>query len=178
MSSAKKRRDLNRAIEEHKTARLSAQFATSNHTMLNIAESILAKDNEALRAQIAELTERLRLSEALRTSDMETIAEQAAQIEMLRGVLTNMQRAGRKQGWQQSYESEMDACAETLAIPTDSKQVLSDWLDSVLGEPIAWSHHCSDNNDQEFYCVDYEPNNGMSVHRGDVPLFKKPEILK
>ncbi|HNV19902.1 MAG TPA: hypothetical protein PKJ52_09675, partial [Rectinema sp.] len=108
----------------------------------------------------------------------ETIAEQAAQIEMLRGVLTNMQRAGRKRGWQQSYESEMDACAEALAIPTDSKQVLSDWLDSVLGEPIDWSHHCSDNNDQEFYCVDYEPNNGMSVHRGDVPLFKKPEILK
>lgn len=83
MSSAKKRRDLNRAIEEHKTARLSAQFATSNHTMLNIAESILAKDNESLRAQIAELTERLRLSEALRTSDMETTAAQAAQVGML-----------------------------------------------------------------------------------------------
>ena len=90
MSSAKKRRDLNRAIEEHKTVRLSAQLATSNHTMLNIAESILAKDNEALRAQIAELTERLRLSEALRTSDMETTAEQATQIEMLTTAAINV----------------------------------------------------------------------------------------
>ena len=66
MSSAKKRRDLNRAIEEHKTATLSAQLAMSNHTMLNIAESILAKNNESLRTQIA---------------------EQAAQIEMLRNAL-------------------------------------------------------------------------------------------
>ena len=66
MSSTKKRRDLNRAIEEHKTVRLSAQLATSNHTMLNIVESILAKANEALRAQIA---------------------AQAAQIEVLHGAL-------------------------------------------------------------------------------------------
>ncbi len=102
MSSAKKRRDLNRAIEEHKTARLSAQFATSNHTMLNIAESILAKVNEALRAQIAELTERLRLSEALRTSDMETTAEQAARIEMMRNELLLMKRD--KWHWQEARD--------------------------------------------------------------------------
>ena len=88
MSSAKKRRDLNRAIEEHKTARLSAQFATSNHTMLNIAESILAKDNEALRAQIAKLTK--------------TNLAQAAQIEMMRNELILMKRD--KWHWQEARD--------------------------------------------------------------------------
>jgi hypothetical protein len=88
MSSAKKRRDLNRAMEEHKTARLSAQFATSNHTMLNIVESILAKDNESLRAQIAKLTK--------------TNLAQAAQIEMMRNELLLMKRD--KWHWQDARD--------------------------------------------------------------------------
>jgi hypothetical protein len=106
MSSAKKRRDLNRAIEEHKTARLSAQFATSNHTMLNIAESILAKDNEALRAQIAELTK--------------TNLAQAAQIEMMRNELLLMKRD--KWHWQE---------ARDRALSTPPSQALADFAAKV-----------------------------------------------
>lgn len=52
MSSNKKRRELNRAIEEHDRVKLSAQFAVGNHSMLNIAESILAKENAALKAEL------------------------------------------------------------------------------------------------------------------------------
>ena len=55
MSSNKKRRELNRAIEEHDRVKLSAQFAVGNHSMLNIAESILAKENAALKEQVAQL---------------------------------------------------------------------------------------------------------------------------
>ena len=57
MSSNKKRRELNRAIEEHDRVKLSAQFAVGNHSMLNIAESILAKENAALKEQITRLEE-------------------------------------------------------------------------------------------------------------------------
>ena len=57
MSSNKKRRELNRAIEEHDRVKLSAQFAVGNHSMLNIAESILAKENAALKEQVARLEE-------------------------------------------------------------------------------------------------------------------------
>jgi DNA-directed RNA polymerase subunit L len=106
MSSAKKRRDLNRAIEEHKTARLSAQFATSNHTMLNIVESILAKDNESLRAQIAKLTK--------------TNLAQAAQIEMMRNELLLMKRD--KWHWQE---------ARDRALSTTPSQALADFAAKV-----------------------------------------------
>ena len=57
MSSNKKRRELNRAIEEHDRVKLSAQFAVGNHSMLNIAESILAKENAAQKEQVARLEE-------------------------------------------------------------------------------------------------------------------------
>jgi hypothetical protein len=69
---------------------------------LNSAESILAKDNEALRAQIAELTERLRLSEALRTSDMETTKIRAHALEMMRNELLLMKRD--KWHWQEARD--------------------------------------------------------------------------
>lgn len=49
MSSAKKRRELNRAQEEHDKAKLSAQIAIGNHSMLNLCESVAAQ-------QITELT--------------------------------------------------------------------------------------------------------------------------
>lgn len=55
MSSAKKRRAINRAIEEHDRAKLSAQIATSNHTMLDMAESVLAKQVERVTAELATL---------------------------------------------------------------------------------------------------------------------------
>mgnify|MGYP000297081713 CR=1 FL=1 len=59
--------------------------------------------------------------------------------------------------------------SNSLTIPTDSKQVLSDWLDSVLGEPSA-------------VVVDDPHSAGwtkiralVAMHSG-IKLFKKPEI--
>ena len=93
------------------------------------------------------------------------VAKQAAVIEKLRGALEKMQRAGRKQGWQQNYESEMNACGKALAIPTDSTQILQEWLDEKLGEPVA-----------------FETSDYRLVHRTTrqdiVPLFKKPELME
>lgn len=77
MSSNKKRRELNRAIEEHDRVKLSAQFAVGNHSMLNIAESILAKENAALKEQVVHLQFALADTEALELAAGETIAQQA-----------------------------------------------------------------------------------------------------
>lgn len=44
-------------------------------------------------------------------------------------------------------------------------------LKASLGEPVAYLHHISDNNDREHYILDFEPTHGMSVHNGDVPLY-------
>ena len=41
-------------------------------------------------------------------------------------------------------------------------------------EPVAWLHHCSDNEDKEFRCVDFDSHHALSVHRGDIPLYAKP----
>ena len=113
MSSTKKRRDLNRAIEEHKTARLSAQFATSNHTMLNIVESILAKDNESLRAQIAELTK--------------TNLEQAAQIEAYLTVLERIAKLGNEPHYGNSLGNEI----ARKALSITPSQALADFAAKV-----------------------------------------------
>ena len=55
MSSNKKRLELNRAAEEYDRAKVCSQLAAGNPTVLNITESILAKDNEYKRAEIASL---------------------------------------------------------------------------------------------------------------------------
>ena len=51
MSSAKKRRELNRAKEEHDKAKLSAQIAVGNHSMLNMCESVAAQQIATLTRQ-------------------------------------------------------------------------------------------------------------------------------
>jgi predicted anti-sigma-YlaC factor YlaD len=62
----------------------------------------LTKTNLEQAAQIAELTERLRLSEALRTSDMETTEIRAHALEMMRNELLLMKRD--KWHWQEARD--------------------------------------------------------------------------
>lgn len=73
------------------------------------------------------------------TTELEQkIAEQAAVIEKLRDVLG--EGVGSLHKFSDGFECRCSQCnfvrlkAEALAIPTDSKKILADWLDSVLGD--------------------------------------------
>ena len=57
MSAAKRQRELNRAKKEHENAKLSAQIATGNVVLTNIAESVMAKLIERQAAQIEMMRE-------------------------------------------------------------------------------------------------------------------------
>lgn len=106
------------------------------------------------------------------TTELEQkIAEQAAVIEKLRDVLG--EGVGSLHKFSDGFECRCSQCnfvrlkAKALAIPTDSKQILSDWLDSVLGEPEL---HAYKNTGQ--YAVVNADDSDSRV----IALFKKPEI--
>lgn len=67
-----------------------------------------------------------------------------------------------------TYCDEFKPAIEALAIPTDSKQVLHEWLDKVLGDPILMMNSVG-NTEPVFKTL--PRSSGF-----DVPLFKKPEI--
>ena len=50
-------------------------------------------------------------------------------------------------------------------LSTDSKQILAEWFDKQLGEPVAW--------ESESEGLTYENH-----YSDNVPLFKKPEVVK
>ena len=108
---------------------------------------------EFTKAQIAEL-------EALRFE----VVEQSAVIEKLRAVLENCRPV------MESYSgtTRFNEFIAALAIPTDSKQVLHEWLDKVLGDPILMMNSVG-NTEPVFKTL--PRSSGF-----DVPLFKKPEI--
>lgn len=61
---------------------------------------------------------------------------------------------------------------ETLAIPTDSKEVLAEWLDKVLGEPFAYVSK----RDPSFVTTSVRMSKQWVYSGfGIEPLFKKPE---
>lgn len=88
MSAAKRQRELNRAKKEHESAKLSAQIATGNVVLANIAESVTAKQIERQAAQINHLQMALADTEALEEETSARCLKQAAQIEMMRFALT------------------------------------------------------------------------------------------
>ncbi len=124
------------------------------------------------------------------TTELEQkIAEQAAVIEKLRDVLG--EGVGSLHKFSDGFECRCSQCnfvrlkAEALAIPTDSKKILADWLDSVLGEPVEYrvyqingmcDGHCVQGN----YKTEYEADAAASFLGeywvGTDLLFKKPEI--
>lgn len=76
------------------------------------------------------------------------------------------------------------ALIEALPIPDDSDQVLKEWFDSVMGEPVAWRefdgeggyyfHYYQDN---ETFRDDYIKRNPNPIYKDWVePLFRKPEV--
>ena len=124
-----------------------------------------ASINEAIHAletlgnQVAEMN-RLYQNEAdiYECYKAQTVA-QAAQIEILRDALEYYANS--------NHDEFQNTARKALATPTNSSQVLQEWLDSVLGEPTAGITHSD-------HVVD-------TLHwgtKGDIHLYKKPEILK
>lgn len=104
------------------------------------------------------------------TTELEQkIAEQAAVIEQrimaliaLDALLRSLENSGNFYGF-----CVMEQDQEALAIPTDSKQVLQEYLDKVLGEPEL---HAYKNTGQ------YAVINADTSDSRVTALFKKPEI--
>lgn len=107
------------------------------------------------------------------------VAAQAAVIEKLRDALSSCKEEYiRFPVDEQKYTltHDHDLVKSALAIPTDSKQILQEWLDAKLGEPFTYVYRY------------YSPYGGdeteLSFTRSttdaieSIPLFKKPEILK
>ena len=69
MSASKRQRELNRAKKEHENAKLSAQIATGNVVLTNIAESVMAKLIERQAAQIEMMREALSKIEYLESAN-------------------------------------------------------------------------------------------------------------
>lgn len=61
------------------------------------------------------------------------------------------------------------ALIEALPIPDDSAQVLKEWLDNVMGEPVAWWR--KDKHGVTWYYSQDEDH-----HEGSIPLFRKPAL--
>ena len=89
---------------------------------------------------------------------LEKINKQAAVIEKLQGYLHQISKMS-------GHVVINNTCTEALAIPTDSKQVLQDWLDSAMGEPVAY---ISDERN-------FDGGRNLVWTPDGTPLFKKPE---
>ena len=95
------------------------------------------------------------------------IAAQAAVIEKLRDVIEFIRPAA------EITNEELEVIDVALSIPTDSTQILQEWLDAKLGEPMVYAFEDGSmivERDMEFVA----DKTGQRVD----PLFKKPEILK
>lgn len=113
------------------------------------------------------------------------VAEQAAVIEKLTGVIQWIQSrcAGDAMpNWENTPHTGhsrgliLDQTNFALAIPTDSQEILKDWMREQLGEPVAY--HFRDDPacfamPGSGYSREY-PTEALDV----IPLFGQPEILK
>lgn len=92
------------------------------------------------------------------------VAKQAAVIEKLRDALNGIDAwVSANFDWG-CIPMDIVRARAALAIPTDSTQILQEWLDSVLGEPVYWTDNAGS------FCFGHSANTPM-------PLFKKP-VLK
>lgn len=86
------------------------------------------------------------------------VAEQAAAIEYLADQIFFDSMNTSLHEWR-------NICKVARIARTDSKQILAEWLDAQLGEPVAW--------ESESEGLTYENH-----YSDNVPLFKKPENQK
>ena len=101
--------------------------------------------------------------------------EQAAVIEKLKHELKSliefeMLNTGARHSGELCCEFQL--AVDAISIPTNSKQILADWLDSQLGEPVGYEVITSDNKQM---ITSFEVH--LSGH-SCTPLFKKPDVLK
>lgn len=111
----------------------------------------------------------------------QTMAEQAAVIEALQAASLEVVRpfVHAEQG------SPIQNLRKLLASPTDSKQVLAEWLDKVLGEPVEYrvyqingmcDGHCVEGNYITIEEADAAASCLGEYWAGTDLLVKKPEI--
>lgn len=98
------------------------------------------------------------------------VAQQAAVIEKLQNAL----KTATSICWSNFSESQEVILEEALATPTDSKQILADWMREQLGDPKAWLYQ--DNSGATFSLLVDSPDELSSWKR--FPLYKPPECLK
>lgn len=130
------------------------------------ANSLSTQDNKL----IEEMTQQAIKTEESITELEQKIAEQAALIELMRKVLIDIEENSDDMG-------AIESSQEALAIPTDSKQILAEWLDKVSGGAVGY---------QELFNAIAAGTNpyadsGISISVKAFtdcigPLFKKPEI--
>jgi hypothetical protein len=158
MSAAKKKRELNRAIVEHGAAKLSSEFAMSNHTMLNIAESVAAKRISELEQQLAALNAHQIAYEA---QAKQQLARREKQVVMMR----------------QWFEAQLK---DDNLHPDDKANIqaelasISDLKDFILcdAEPVAWIS-------QEYFTAFSKQGFQVATHKiapSLVPLYKAKEL--
>lgn len=104
------------------------------------------------------------------TTELEQkIAEQAAVIENMRLVLTKYCK-------DHGINVEHHPIIKLLALQTDSKQTLAEWLDKVLGEPSGWLQTSVEEDANTTLLRDHLPKRFNADWWKFEPLFKKPEI--
>lgn len=135
-------------------------------------ETLCETRNEHIRLWQNSYDEQVKVSQAR----ADKIAEQAAVIEKLRTALCVMLGDSEADPWL-SAEDKRRVAYEALAIPTDSKQVLNDWMREQLGEPVAWACWADDDNlitQDRASLLRIEP----VQYKNKYPLYKLPDILK
>jgi len=78
------------------------------------------------------------------------------------------------------------ALIEALPIPDDSAQVLKEWLDSVMGEPVAYMNGSSSvisSKQKQDVLADADlggefASAALTASKYSAPLFRKPEVTK
>ena len=118
----------------------------------------------------------------------ETIAAQAAMIEKLRTAYVELENFAQSVGGSSCFWEDMNDVLEPAScianFGTDSKEVLKEWLDNVMGEPVAWrefdgegGYYYRSYQDNETFHDDYVKRNPNPIYKDWVePLFRKPEV--
>ena len=141
--------------------------------VLELIERLETLGNQVVKqaARIKELEERESVS--LVVTQMKKIAAQAAVIEKLRGALFDINTSGGLDECGSGFSPRWVA-KHALSTQTDSKQILQEWLDEKLGEPVSYVE------EGIFLATPFSRKriNFESPYSVQTPLFKKPELLK
>ena len=140
---------------------------------------ILLGEYRHLVMQLVDI-EALEISHGERISKLrETIAAQAAMIEKLRTAYVELENFAQSVGGSSCFWEDMNDVLEPascIATPTDSKEVLKEWLDSVMGEPVGWLQTNVEDGGATTLVRNHMPAMFNPEWWKFEPLFRKPEV--